>query len=72
MPLYVKEKIRNVGTDKQPKIIFSISGCEEGATLSWQVTGVRQDRFALANPVIPEVNKDKPGYIHPDLFQDMM
>ena len=42
----------------------------EPCSFSWQVTGIRQDRFALANPVIPEVQKDKPGYIHPDLWMD--
>ncbi len=25
--------------------------------MSWQVTGIRKDPFAMANPIIPETNK---------------
>jgi hypothetical protein len=35
---------------------------------SWVVYGVRQDPFALANPIIPEVEKIIQGYIHPELY----
>lgn len=35
---------------------------------SWFVYGVRQDKFALANPIIEEVEKNVKGYIHPELY----
>lgn len=50
---------------------FSISGGVPGAKVSWQVTGVRADKWALANH--PGVEIDKPTekhgtYLHPELF----
>src|SRR5512140_3042515 len=46
---------------------FLIAGGSAGAEVSWQVTGVRQDAYAEANPMQVEVPKrgSEPGqYIH--------
>jgi hypothetical protein len=50
---------------------FVIAGGAPGLRVSWQVTGVRQDAWALAN--ILEVEQDKPEpergfYHHPEAF----
>jgi hypothetical protein len=50
--------------------VFSIAGGDAFGQVSWQVTGIRKDRFALANPVIVEEDKLEPGYLHPQLFAD--
>ena len=49
---------------------FAIAGGQPGLEVSWQVTGVRKDAWAQANPL--EVEKEKPRdeqgfYIHPEL-----
>ena len=52
---------------------FAIAGGSSGQKVSWQVTGVRQDRWAEANRVLVEVDKpeeDQGRYLHPDLFED--
>jgi hypothetical protein len=39
--------------------------------VSWQVTGVRQDAYAKANPLVVEQEKDarlRGFYIHPELY----
>lgn len=46
---------------------FRIQTNEPNVKVSWQVTGVRQDKFAKAHPVVPEVEKEKENkgkYIH--------
>jgi hypothetical protein len=48
---------------------FSILGGEPNGEVSWQITGIRKDKFALANPVVVEEAKEKPGYLHPELFE---
>jgi len=50
---------------------FRIAGGGPGMKVSWQVTGIRQDAFAKANPLA--VEQDKPAiergyYVHPELF----
>lgn len=50
---------------------FKISTEQPNTKVSWQVTGVRQDAFANANRVIPEVdkkNEEKGKYLHPEAF----
>jgi hypothetical protein len=54
---------------------FVIAGGSSGVRVSWQVTGVRQDAWALAN--ILEVELDKPeserGFYHsPEAFGQTM
>jgi hypothetical protein len=49
---------------------FAIAGGQSSLEVSWQVTGVRKDAWAQANPL--EVEKEKPlneqgFYIHPEL-----
>jgi hypothetical protein len=61
--LYVAREIENNG--------FRIAGGKPGIKVSWQVTGIRQDAFAKARPLVVEV--EKPGrergyYIHPELY----
>ena len=46
---------------------FEVSGDVDGE-FTWVVYGVRQDKYAVANPIIPEVEKEIPGYIRPELF----
>jgi hypothetical protein len=58
--VYIAEKITNNR--------FKIAGGSPGLEVSWQVTGVRQDAWANAHRVIPEVEKtgDERGkYMHP-------
>jgi len=50
---------------------FQIAGGEPGMKVSWQVTGIRQDRFAEANRIQVEVDKlplEAGKYIHPELY----
>jgi hypothetical protein len=50
---------------------FKIAGGLAGQKVSWQVTGIRQDAYAKANPI--KVEEDKTGeqkgtYLHPEAF----
>lgn len=61
--LYIAEKI-SAGH-------FKIAGGTPGVEVSWQVTGVRQDAYAKANPLVVEEEKqesERGYYIHPELF----
>jgi len=58
--LYIAQKITNNR--------FQIAGGTPGGEVSWQVTGIRQDDFAKAHPIIPEVEKtgeERGKYLHP-------
>jgi hypothetical protein len=51
--------------------VISIAGGTSGMKVSWQVTGIRKDRWANAHRI--EVEEDKPTkergyYLHPDLY----
>jgi hypothetical protein len=59
--LYIAEKISSNR--------FKIAGGEPRMEVSWQVTGIRQDRFAEANRIPVEEDKlpeDRGKYLHPD------
>jgi hypothetical protein len=50
---------------------FEIRTSAPDVEVSWQVTGVRQDAYAKANPLVVEQEKDvrlRGFYIHPDLY----
>ncbi len=50
---------------------FQIAGGEPGLEVCWQVTGVRQDLYARANPIVVEREKsagERGHYLHPDLY----
>ncbi|MEZ4200774.1 MAG: hypothetical protein R3B69_04340 [Candidatus Paceibacterota bacterium] len=47
--LYIKEEIQDGK--------FTIAGGPPNARVSWQVTGIRQDPYILANPIVNEVEK---------------
>ena len=50
---------------------FKIAGGAPAVEVSWQVTAVRQDAFARANPLTVEQTKnveERGYYIHPELF----
>jgi hypothetical protein len=50
---------------------FKIAGGQPGQEVSWQVTGIRQDAWAKANPVVVEEEKSKAeqGYfLNPEVF----
>ena len=50
---------------------FKIKTDKPNVKVSWQVTGVRNDEFAKANRIVPEVDKEtwqKGKYLHPELF----
>ncbi|UCG11918.1 MAG: hypothetical protein JSU72_15575, partial [Deltaproteobacteria bacterium] len=50
---------------------FKIAGEVPGLKVSWQVTGIRQDAFALAHPIKVEENKppkEQGYYLHPELY----
>jgi hypothetical protein len=58
--LYIAEKVRNNR--------FKIGGGKPWGEVSWQVTGIRKDPYALAHPIQVEVDKpaDEQGqYRHP-------
>lgn len=62
-PVYIAEEIN----DQQ----FSIAGGSPGLKVSWQITGIRQDPFAKANPVQVEEQKsahEQGRYLHPELY----
>ncbi len=48
---------------------FLIAGGAPGLRVSWQVTGIRQDAYAKANPIVVEVNKpveERGALLHPE------
>ncbi|MFN0174536.1 MAG: hypothetical protein ACKVU0_07820 [Saprospiraceae bacterium] len=50
---------------------FIIQTDKPNVKVSWQVTGVRNDEFAQAHRLVPEVNKkdyEKGKYLYPELF----
>ena len=50
---------------------FQIGGGLPGGKVAWQVTGIRQDPYAEAHPVVVETfkNSDEKGcYLHPELY----
>jgi hypothetical protein len=50
---------------------FTIRTSVPNVEVSWQVTGVRQDRFAKAHPLVVEEEKEarvRGFYIHPELY----
>jgi hypothetical protein len=50
---------------------FSIKTDKPNVKISWQITGVRQDAYAKANPLVVEQEKDareRGYYIHPELY----
>jgi hypothetical protein len=62
-PVYIAEKISGNR--------FQIAGGKTGMEVSWQVTGIRQDRYAEANriPVEEEkLDRDRGKYLHPEAF----
>jgi hypothetical protein len=62
-PVYVAEEI------SENK--FKIAGGKRGMKVSWQVTGIRQDAYAKANPIVVEENKsieERGYYLHPTAY----
>jgi hypothetical protein len=50
---------------------FTIAGGTLGGEVSWQVTGIRHDAYAKANPLVVEEKKnvrESGYYIHPELY----
>lgn len=50
---------------------FKIAGGQPNSKVSWQVTGIRQDAYAKAHPIIVEEDKpaaEKGSYLQPELF----
>jgi hypothetical protein len=50
---------------------FKIAGGTAGMKVSWQVTGVRKDRWAIANPLVveePKPDAERGFYLHPELY----
>lgn len=61
--VYIAEEI----TNNQ----FIIAGGRPGMKVSWEVTGIRKDPYAVHNPILTEVEKDsdeKGLYINPDAY----
>ncbi len=51
---------------------FRIAGGRPGTKVSWQVTGIRQDAWANANPLVPDSEKpvaERGSYLQPALFE---
>lgn len=62
-PVYISEEMNNGK--------FSIAGGEPGLKVSWQVTGIRHDRWAEENRIPVEVDKegkDRGRYLHPEVL----
>jgi len=50
---------------------FKIGGGEPGMKVSWQITGIRKDRWASANPIEVEQEKsaeERGRYLYPELY----
>jgi hypothetical protein len=50
---------------------FKLAGGSMGLKVSWQVTGVRRDAWAITNPILTEEDKteeDHGRYLHPELY----
>jgi hypothetical protein len=63
-PVYIAQKISNNQ--------FAIAGGEPGMEVSWQVTGIRHDKFAEANRIQVEVDKsaeEQGKYLHPQAYK---
>ncbi len=61
--LYIAEEVINNS--------FRIAGGKPGMKVSWTVTGVRQDAYMKAHPMVVEENKkpeDRGKYLQPELF----
>jgi hypothetical protein len=56
--LHLKEEVakRHLGLFGRP--VFEVAGGEAGKRISWQVSGVRKDRYIVENPIVTEVEKD--------------
>lgn len=51
---------------------FKIAGGKRGSSVSWQVTGIRQDAWARANRIVVEETKpenERGSYMHPTLHK---
>ena len=62
-PVYIKEEVKNNA--------FKIAGGTPGLKISWQVTGIRKDKFAEKYRIIAEQEKsaeEKGKYMHPEVF----
>ena len=62
-PVYVAREIQ----DNR----FQIAGGTAGLKVSWQVTGIRQDPWALMHPVVVEQEKpaaERGQYLYPELY----
>ena len=61
--LYISKEVNNGK--------FEIAGGIPNGKVSWQVTGIRQDPYANANRIIPEVEKEdinKGKYLNPEVY----
>ncbi len=64
--LYIKKEINNNQ--------FVIGGGHKNLKVSWQITGIRKDAYALKNPIIVEQDKGidnnykKGEYLHPEVY----
>jgi hypothetical protein len=62
-PVYVAQKLE----DNR----FRIAGGSPGLEVSWQVTGVRRDPWAMAHPLAAETEKpeaERGSFLHPELY----
>ena len=62
-PVFIESEVSNNS--------FTIAGGTSGMKISWQLTGVRKDAYALANPILLEVPKDAEDiglYSHPEVY----
>lgn len=72
--LYLSKEVHRKFLGLYGAPVLSIAGGIPGSRVSWQVTGIRHDRFIIAHPIIPEVSKgldqivDTGEYIHPELY----
>jgi hypothetical protein len=63
-PVFIRDELSNSR--------FVIAGGRSGMKVCWQVTGIRSDKWAVANPLQIEENKheiDRGSYRHPELYE---
>ncbi|MHB1086415.1 MAG: hypothetical protein ACYCZ0_01555 [Minisyncoccota bacterium] len=55
--LYLSKEVHRKYLNLLGAISIRIAGGTPNGRVSWQVTGIRHDRFIEANPIVPEVEK---------------
>ncbi len=72
--LHLKKEVHRRWFGLFGPIRFTITGGVAGGSVSWQITGIRHDKFIMDNPIVTEVTKDdstpvkKGEYLTPEAY----